>query len=329
MKQLSPIQLNIIDALSDGACHSGNELGKTLGISRTAVWKHMKQLIDLGVPVISLAQTGYQLEKPFFLLDEHRIKEALHHKKFPQPFNLHLFTTLPSTNQYLKELPQSQTLEICCAEQQTQGRGRFGRVWHSPFGENIYLSLKWNLQCELNKLSGLSLVTSLAIANALKEFIPNEEIKIKWPNDILWGDKKLCGILIEILAESNANAQVIIGIGLNVNSDTRNNPLPDKVWCSLFEMLGNSLDRNVLISCVLEKLMLYIKRLLEHGLLVFINEWNDYDYLVGKQITVTQATMQFNGVACGIDETGLLIIEELDGQRHFLSSGDTTLNQGD
>lgn len=241
--------------------------------------------------------------------------------------NLHLFTSIDSTNRFLKDLPASNQLDICCAEMQTQGRGRFGRHWHSPFGENIYCSSRWNLNFDLTKLSGLSLVTSLAILAALKEFEVSPEIQIKWPNDLYWSDKKLCGSLIEIVAQSNGNAQVIIGIGLNVNTDTENHPLPEQPWCSLYEITKQHFNRNHLVAALINKLNQYITQFMNNDLNYFMDEWNEVDYLAGKAITVTQPSATLSGRAAGINSIGQLILIDASGIEHRLSSGDTSLQR--
>ncbi len=325
MVQFNSTQRTIIEILGDGLCHSGTKLGQLLGISRSAIWKQIKQLIDWGVPIISFPKQGYQLKQELILLDEKKIKEELQKEQWTNAVNLHLFSSIDSTNRYLKDLAISSDLDLCCAELQTQGRGRFGRNWHSPFGENIYCSSRWKLQCDLAKLSGLSLVTSLAIVATLQKFINTSEIKIKWPNDILWNDKKLCGSLIEIIAESNATAQVIIGIGLNVNSDTEHHPLPDKPWCSLYELSQKFYNRNQLIANLVIQLNNYISQFINKDLQFFMDEWNQYDYLIGKTITVTQSLESLSGVACGINPMGQLILRDNEGSLHVLSSGDTTL----
>lgn len=327
MIQLTQSQYTLLRILGDGLCHSGNELGQALGISRSAIWKQINQLITLGVAITRIPHQGYQLETPLKLLDEQEIIAQLTRDGFKTPFKLHLITSLDSTNRYLKELPASQVLDLCCAEIQTQGRGRFGRHWHSPFGENIYCSLRWNLNCDLSRLSGLSLVTSLAVLACIKEFIQSSDINIKWPNDILWHDKKLCGSLIEINAESNGHAQVIIGIGLNVNTDTQQHSLPDKPWCSFYEMTQQTFNRNVIISKLIIKLKQYLDKFLEFGFDVFMEEWTKADYLAGKHISITQATGSISGLASGINQAGqLILIDELNN-KHCLSSGDTTLQK--
>src|SRR5438552_678944 len=128
------------------------------------------------------------------LLDEQQISSQLNAQKFNSLYKLHLLSSVDSTNRYLKDLPMSSHVDICCAETQTQGKGRFGRQWHSPFAENIYCSSRWTLG-DLTQLSGLSLITSLAVLATVKAIYPDPNLKLKWPNDLLWGNKKLSGSL--------------------------------------------------------------------------------------------------------------------------------------
>lgn len=326
MKQLSQTQHAILTILGDGLCHSGNELGEQLGISRSAIWKQINQLLDLGLPISRLAQQGYQLKQELILLQVQKINAELSAKTFNLPYSLHLFTAIDSTNTYLKHLTiDKPLLAICCAEVQTQGKGRFGRHWHSPFGENIYLSTRWDFHCDLSKLAGLSLITSLAVLACIRELNPQPEILVKWPNDLVWNHKKLCGTLIEISAESNANAQVIIGIGLNVNSDTKDHPLPDKEWCSLFEIFGHTFNRNTLIASLIVHLHRYIELFLNHGLEYFMDEWRAHDYLAGKTISVQQSVTSVTGLAKGISALGQLIVADESGLEHYLASGDASV----
>ncbi|MGC1181695.1 biotin--[acetyl-CoA-carboxylase] ligase [Legionella sp.] len=327
MMQFTPSQIILLTILEDGFCHSGSALGQALGITRSAIWKQINQLIDFGIPIKRIPQQGYQLSSTFILLHKSRITEQLLAKNLSMPFNVHLFTSIDSTNRFLKDLPISNQLDICCAEIQTHGRGRFGRQWYSPFGENIYCSSRWHINDDLAKLSGLSLVTSLAILATLKEFNLSTNIKIKWPNDIYWTDKKLCGSLIEMLAESNSNAQVIIGIGINVNTDTINHPLPEKPWCSLYEITKQYFDRNLLIAGLISNLERYFSKFLKNDLNAFMDEWNEVDYLAGKYIQVTHASTTLVGKARGINHWGQLILEDESGVNHFLSSGDTSLQK--
>lgn len=322
MKHFSAIQLAIIEQLSDGHCHSGSVIGKTLGVSRTAIWKHIAQLIEAGVPIKSIANQGYQLMRPFIPLSRSKIAE-----RSKQDSDIHVFAEIDSTNTYLKELTTDNPITVCCAESQIKGRGRFGRQWVSPFGENIYLSFRQQIDCCLSQLSGLSLVISLAVHHCLKRFIDTEDIKIKWPNDLIWNQKKLGGVLIEMIAEGNGSTQIIIGIGLNVNTATHEHPLDDKPWCSLHEISGLYFDRNQIIGHLLNDLADYLNEFLLNGFDVFMARWHHVDYLFGKSIEVQQNIKLLHGIAKGIDSTGQLLLLHGNGVMQALSSGDTSLKR--
>ncbi len=331
MKKFNEMQVNIMNYLSDGTCHSGNELGIQFNVSRTAIWKHIKQLNELGVPIQRIPNQGYRLPTPFNLLNEVAIRQTLNTLEFTKPIQFHLFACLDSTNRLLKELPHTKKIEVCCAEMQTAGRGRFGRHWYSPFGENLYFSSRWHFDCDLSHLSGLSLVVSLAILATLHHRGIKDNICVKWPNDILWGNKKLCGNLIEIIAESNSSVEVVIGIGLNVNSNIHSLPssphlLPDKPWCSLYEIIEDYTDRNGLIADLLNQLHVHLTEFIEHGFTPFIPTWQQADYLQGKRINVSHLTGIFIGVAQGVNESGQLQLIDEMGEAHTLSSGDTSLH---
>ena len=330
MKKFKPTQINLLNCLTDGASHSGNALGEMLHVSRTAIWKQIKQLIDIGVPIERIANKGYRLRTPITFLNEEALREQLSLKHFKTPIDFHLFASIDSTNRQLKEIPYHGAIDVCCAETQTAGRGRFGRHWHSPFGENIYCSSRWHFDCDLSRLSGLSLVVSLAILATLNDMGINDAIKIKWPNDLLWQHKKLCGSLIEVIAESNSRVEVIIGIGLNVNSATTNLPVSiDKPWCSLLDITDHYIDRNALIARLITQLSQHLQIFIEHGFTAFIADWHHSDYLYGENITVSHPTGALSGIAQGVNEGGQLILMDEMNVTHYLSSGDTSLHSMD
>lgn len=327
MKSFSKTQRAVLDLLSDGKCHSGNSLGEQLGISRTAVWKQISQLSQVGLAIQRMAHQGYQLNQPLILLDQEKINCILDERGFQNHPEITLFASVDSTNRYLRDLPSSSQIRLCAAETQTQGRGRFGRDWQSPFAENICFSQRLQMNCCLSRLSSLSLVIGLAIIRSLERLSVIENIGIKWPNDILWKDKKLCGILIEVLAESNGNTEVIIGIGMNVNTDTLNTPLENSAWCSLYEITGTCFDRNKVIAELFIQTQNYVDRFLNEGFEPFLVEWKSKDYLAGKMITISQPMANFRGLALGVNDLGQLCIEDNEGRKHYLSSGDTSVNQ--
>jgi len=149
------------------------------------------------------------------MLNTDTVYTLLQQNNSQTPYKLHFYDSLDSTNTTIKSLPAEDNILVCCAETQTKGRGRFGRTWHSPVGENIYCSVKWPFSKPVLHLSGLSLVIALAVMATLQKLGFHQDIGIKWPNDILWQGKKLAGILIE--TQGTRELQVIIGIGMNIS----------------------------------------------------------------------------------------------------------------
>lgn len=265
-------------------------------------------------------------------LDKQLITQNLDQQKFSAPIKLHILHSVDSTNRFLRDLPFSSTTDICCAETQTNGRGRFGRSWYSPFAQNIYCSSRWYFEGELNRLTGLGLVVSIAILATLKDLKLQDQIGIKWPNDLIWHDKKLCGSLIEIIPQTQFHIGAIIGIGLNVNSSQTSvenhevDFLPDKPWCSLYDINKSKFDRNLILTQLIIQLHQHMKLFIKDGLGAFMSEWHKVDYLYGKRITVHRANESLSGIANGINEIGQLILIDDTGTIHYLSSGDTTLH---
>jgi BirA family biotin operon repressor/biotin-[acetyl-CoA-carboxylase] ligase len=331
MKTVSPSLKKLIKILNDGEFHSGGSLGKQLKISRNAIWKHINQLIKYNIAIESAQSKGYCLKQPLILLDKKIIKKQLTYSGSLAPDKIDIVGSIPSTNDYLKNNPavnNTQPIYICLAEHQSAGKGRSGRSWHSPFGANIYLSCSWRITKDVSKLSGLTLVIALAIVNALASYGLHEPINLKWPNDILWQDKKLGGTLTEINAESHGSTQVIIGIGLNINMPLSADDKINRPWASLDSISPHYHDRNkiaaVLISHLLENLELFD----EHGLSYFTDQWQRYDYLFGKNVTLNIGKENITGQAAGINQQGHLKIQHPDGSITTHSAGEASLHTG-
>jgi BirA family biotin operon repressor/biotin-[acetyl-CoA-carboxylase] ligase len=263
----------------------------------------------------------------FVPIEEQRIRETLN--GLQETFLFHIFNEIDSTNRYLKEVISRKEIQVCCAETQTNGRGRFDRHWASPFGENIYLSIRRQLKLDYASISTLGLVVAMAVLDGLQqELAVAKDFRIKWPNDLLWEDKKLCGILIEIVSESNGLFDLVIGIGVNVNTDSTQNPLSldrEKRSCSLFDITGKLSDRNALIAHLLVSLDRAVSLLINEGFSAFLARWQDLDYLTGKYIHVSQMGERLSGRADGINHLGQLRLVDDRGLIHYLSSGDASL----
>ncbi|MDF1684722.1 MAG: biotin--[acetyl-CoA-carboxylase] ligase [Legionellaceae bacterium] len=324
MKAFTPTQHTLVNKLADGLCHSGQHLGDALGISRTAIWKHIERLEALGLEIERIPKQGYRLKRSFIPLSEQAIRKYIS-QPLNHALNLQVLASVDSTNRFLKNQDLKPGLTLCASETQTTGRGRFARHWHSPFGENIYCSLAWRFEGCPSNLSGLSLVVSLALHAAIQEF--NQDIAIKWPNDLLWNHKKLAGILIEMTGEGNGNTDVIIGIGLNVNAIAEKNTPIDKPWCALRDMTKQAIDRNPLLARLITQLDQHLQGFSEHGFQAYQAQWQKLDYLFDRRITVSRHHEKLTGRAQGVDNAGHLQLIDERGVTHTLSSGDTSLAQ--
>jgi BirA family biotin operon repressor/biotin-[acetyl-CoA-carboxylase] ligase len=253
------------------------------------------------------------------MLDSRAIKKYL-----PKSLEvkLELLGSIASTNDYVK-LHSKQYSWFCLAEHQSAGKGRFGRQWYSPFAANIYLTYSWLINKDVSELSGLSLVVSLAIVAALEAY-GVENLSIKWPNDIYWQEQKLAGVLIEMIAESHGLTQVIIGIGLNANMPTVKDKNMKRSWTSLDQILNNYQDRNLIVAHLISHLCQSLQQFINAGLSSFTEQWQRYDYLQGKTITLSNSNQQISGKMRGINASGHLMLQ-VGNTLHTCSAGDTTL----
>jgi BirA family transcriptional regulator, biotin operon repressor / biotin---[acetyl-CoA-carboxylase] ligase len=248
------------------------------------------------------------------------------------PLSLHdlpidLYPQIDSTNTQLKRELSSPNPPMlpraCLAEQQTAGRGQANKQWHSPSGENITLSLAFAYTEPLHRLEGFSLVTALALINALSLSGFTKKIRIKWPNDIFYKNQKLAGILIETITHPSQSTHVIAGIGLNVNMRhiAENDiayPLNLKEpsinpWTSLALISNHTHDRNKLVAHIIEQFFLYLKLFEQHGLSAFLEQWDAHDFLKGKEVTLENTNNIYKGVAAGINTRGQLLIQTPQG----------------
>lgn len=323
IKPLNEKLIQLTQLLSDGDYHDGNVLGKTLNITRSAVWKMMKKLEQYGVVIDSIQSNGYALQDPLILLEADQIKKTLSYE-----IELTVLESIDSTNNYFKTQPKTPTIKCCLSEQQTQGRGRLNRVWHSPFGKNLYLSCYYPFQKDISELAGLSLVVGLSILATLRTLGIYNGIYTKWPNDVLCRDKKIAGILIDVQAESHGMIDVTIGVGLNVNmlpiDEEATNDI-SQAWTSLSEETGTSWDRNHVAAILLEHLFAYVHRFEQQGFMVFIDEWMSADGLMKKIVTLNYMNNFITGEVVGVNPQGHLLLRLPDESIRSFSSGDVTL----
>lgn len=315
---------NLIALLSDGAFHSGERLGTMLGVSRAAVWKMVKGLESLGLDIHAVSGRGYRLANPLELLDENVIRSQLDADSLALLKGLEVCQVVDSTNAYLlqKAVSGSPGGIACFAEYQQSGRGRRGRKWVSPFGSNIYLSLLWRFQEGAGRLGGLSLAVAVAVMRGLAD-CGLRNAGLKWPNDVLVNNKKLAGILLEVAGESNGPCHSVIGLGVNFDMPVQASNVIDQPWTDI-RSCGISTGRNIVAGRILHHLLLAIPQYLHGGLDAFREEWLKWDLMTNHSVVVLQGEDKRYGVARGIDDRGLLLIEDEQGI-HSFSSGEVSL----
>lgn len=330
-KEPVPLIARVFASLADGHFHSGEELAEALGVSRSAVWKAVKSLKELGATLHAVRNRGYRLAHGGEPLDAERIRAALAREAREHVGRLETAWSVGSTNTMLLERPNPAqgVSEVFLAEYQTAGRGRRGRTWLAPPGGAICLSLSWTFREVPEDLGALGLVIGVCTIRALRQ-MDIEDARLKWPNDLLVGEKKLGGVLIELRAESTGPACVVIGIGLNVAlgaallkkiADT-GTEATDLASAGLRDIRRNAVAA-ALISCAVQGLSEFARE----GLKPFIAEWRAADALRGRAVNVSGAEGVSRGLARGIDLHGALLLETPQGVKRFIS-GDVTVRPG-
>ena len=308
--------LTLLKLLKDGRFHSGQALGAALGISRSAVWKQLQRLeADLNLPIHKVRGRGYQLAAPLELLERDQLAES--------PYPVFIHESLDSTNaEALREISGgAQAPFVILAEQQSAGRGRRGRKWISPFAENIYYSLVLRIDGGMRQLEGLSLIVGLAVLSSLREF-GSRDAGLKWPNDVLVGNKKIAGILLELVGDPADVCHVVIGIGINVNMMVASDV--DQSWTSVRLEAGQTINRNELIVALGRNLQGYLIRHEAEGFAAIQAEWESNHLWQGREVTLIAGTHTVDGVVTGVDQQGALRLN-VAGQEKVFSGGELSL----
>lgn len=316
--------IDLIHLLADGNFHSGEELGEALGMTRSGVWKQIKQLAEMGIVIDSLHGKGYRIAGGLELLDNDLICRQLSPTNREQLAVVELLEAIDSTNKHLLgQLENSNSKpKVCIAEQQSAGRGRRGRHWFTPFGQSIPLSLAWNFHRDPSVLAGLSLATAVAVVRSLIRYGVRDGIGLKWPNDVLWQGRKLAGILLEFVGESNGFSTVIIGVGLNVSIPSALDAYIDQPWVDVKTIMGKRVERNRLAGILIDELMLMLSQFEQYGLPHFLEEWQQLDVFAGKNVQLETHAGRIQGNASGIGEQGELILTDNQGKTQRYYSGE-------
>ena len=312
--------LTLLKLLADGEFHSGQVLGDAMGITRAAVWKQLQQLeAELGIETHKVRGRGYRLAHPLLLLDE----DSLRAFGFPPSWSAHILETVDSTNaQAMRMVGQgAKTPLLVLAEQQTAGRGRRGRKWVSPFGDNLYYSLVLRIDGGMRQLEGLSLLVGLAVMDALHA-MGIKGAGLKWPNDVLVGERKIAGILLELIGDPADVCHVVIGVGINANMQACAEV--DQSWTSMRLEQGAPVNRNELAGKISQKLEELLARHRLEGFAAFQQDWERAHLWQGREVTLLSGESAIRGVVLGVDRLGALRLN-VDGEERSFSGGELSL----
>ena len=237
-------------------------------------------------------------------------------KLIEDDIDCHFFDSIESTSSFLSDTPHSNRTQLCIAREQTSGKGQYGRDWASQKDGSILFSLRKCFSVDTN-LNGLSLVIGMAIIKSIEEECQLKGLKIKWPNDVYYGNNKLAGILMENNIHKGAQ-YVVIGVGVNYHLDQKINI--DIPWTDLAQILKKLPSFDTLTAAFIKNILAMSKDFESKGLSNLLSEWSDYDMLKGVKIRSTESKEFFEGKVDGISEYGALRISSPDGVKEVYSS---------
>jgi BirA family biotin operon repressor/biotin-[acetyl-CoA-carboxylase] ligase len=300
---------------------SGDALARAAGVTRAAVWKRVQALREAGVEIEARVGQGYVLRRAPDLLDAGALRAALPAAVAAGIETLEVAWALDSTNSELLRRPPPTGSAVLLAERQTAGRGRLGRTWTSPLGAQVCLSVRRGFEGGLGRLGGLSLVAGVAVAEALGTLgaLGSGEIGLKWPNDLVAGDRKLAGLLVEGGGEHAGPVHAVVGLGLNVRLPAAAAAAIDQPWTDLAHLAGAAAlpSRTTIAAAVLAHLLPALDAFDREGLAPFLPRYAALDALSGRPVRVLSGNGEVEGEAAGLASDGGLRVATASGERIF------------
>jgi BirA family biotin operon repressor/biotin-[acetyl-CoA-carboxylase] ligase len=307
---------------------SGARLAKLLGLSRVAVWLQLQKLIRQGFTFEARRSRGYRMVKTPDTLHPALVRAYLNGRL--RPSHLVCLDTVDSTNSEAERLLASGAAVplVILASAQTQGRGRRGRVWHSPAAGNLYSTFVFRPQLEPARLHDFTLWMGLNICELVANFAKLEP-GLKWPNDLHVNGRKAGGMLTEARVDADQIRDLVFGLGLNLNGRAADLPRDlQKTAISLADATGAPLDLNRFAAALIGRVLTAYDQFLEGGYRdTFAQLWKRYDILRGRAVSVTQGTRTVAGTATGIDNEGSLIVRLNSGRSERFRAGEVTLSR--
>jgi len=300
---------------------SGEELSAQLEVSRAAIWKHIEKLRKVGYDIDAVPHLGYRLvsapDKMLATELQWKLQTNIIGKK------VYCYKSVESTNTLAYKSAEDGLPEgsVIIAETQTKGKGRLGRQWISPKNVGIYASCILRPGILPVEVPKITLVAAVACVKAIREHTGLKAL-IKWPNDILVDNKKVCGILTEMRAEQDRVDFVVIGIGINTN--TSSGELPPEAT-SLMEQLGRKVSRIGLAKKLFVELEHYYTLFRNKGFEPIIEEWHNFSGILGSRVKIACGEKEIEGLVQDVDTTGALIVRLDTGLQERVLAGDITL----
>jgi len=315
----------LIQILADGKFHSGSEIGKVLEVSRAAVWKQIKKLGDFDLTVHAVPGKGYQIPGGIDLVDRERILNLLEQMGHNVTSTLETVDVVDSTNHYVldkvvKTIPDRGPW-VCVAESQIAGRARYGRIWGSPYGANVYLSVGGRVRHGVESLDAVNSAASIAVMEALN--LKQYRCAVKWPNAIVARGKRLGNVQVELKGESTGPCCLVLGVNLNLRPPSmmaRRNDSDEKSY--LLDIAQGLSDRNQLVAEIADSLLCLFRAVQTSGVQRYLDRWAQYDDLAERPVRFVSGDQQLKGRALGIDSTGRLRLQTESGGIEALSGGE-------
>jgi BirA family biotin operon repressor/biotin-[acetyl-CoA-carboxylase] ligase len=300
---------------------SGQKIARQIGVSRSSVWRWTQRLRALGVRVKGHAHTGYQIERVPDVLSPSLLRRQLHNSVLGK--HIHHYFKAASTNKIAFERGHAGDPHgtVVIAEEQTAGRGRAGRAWHSEKTSGIYVTVLLRPSISPILAPLITMVAGLAVRDAVLEetgLAPD----LRWPNDLLMAGKKFCGILTEMHAEPDRVRFVIVGIGVDVNHASMPAALSG-IATSLRMVTGRTHSRLQILTRLLRNLETYYNRFVAEGSAPILARFTEVSsYARGKRVRITTGNETYTGITDGLDPSGLLRVRRDDGRCEVVISGD-------
>jgi len=303
---------------------SGAQLGEQLGVSRAAIWKGIQKLRKEGYEIDAITNRGYRLVMGQELYNAVEIQDGLETKIMGR--KIFFYEETDSTNTRLRQMVADGSPEgtVAIAEVQTAGKGRLGRAWVSPTGTGIWMSILLRPEVSPSEAPLLTLLAGLSVCHAIGT-LTSLNAEIKWPNDILMGGKKVCGILTEMDTEMDQINGIVVGMGINVNTEEFPDELQEIATSLKLQDGGKEVSRTQLVQAILiEFEKVYERYQKEQGFSAFYEEYKARCITMGKEVRVL-GREPFEGIAVDITPQGELVVRKENGDEVVVFSGEVSI----